>query len=899
MAAKRRPAYIIIALLIFLFVFGSSLLGFYTEWLWFASLGYAPVFLRLLNYKFMLAVVMGLVSGILFYVNGRVLFRLAHQTSPSAPVQFPFNIPVWLEGQSQRLLKPAAVVIGILFGLGAAGQWENFQLFRNALPVGTVDPVFQNDLSFYLFRLPFLSYLSGWFGGLWFLGLLTAVAVILIRFQFYYSDRGFGVQPWVKKYLAALLGVLFMYLAFYFYLARFDLLYAGRGVVFGPGYVDQNFVLPALGLMALVAIATGLVFFALIFKPGGKILIGLLGAFVGIYLIGIYLLPAAVQRFVVTPNEIHRETPFLARYIQGTLQAYGLHQVEERQLSAATELTPAMIDRNRLTVKNIRLWDHHPLLETFGQIQEIRTYYKFQAVDNDRYLINNEYRQVMLSPRELSYADLPSKGWINEHLIYTHGYGLTLGVVNQVTPEGLPDLLIQDIPPVAKTNLQVSRPEIYFGEIENDYIIVNTRQKEFNYPSGDQNVFASYQGKGGIPIGGMINKALWALRFNSFKILLSSDIAAGSRILFNRSVVNRVRKVAPFLMVDQDPYLVVTPQGKLVWIVDAYTLSANYPYSRPIKRLGNYIRNSVVAVVDAYEGDVQLYMKDEKDPLIRVYARAFPGLFKPLAALDPALKSHLRYPHYLFNIQAHLYSTYHMTNPQTFYNKEDLWEIPTNLRSAKKDMEPYYTIMRLPGEKKEEFILMIPFTPQKKDNLAAWMSVKCDFPDYGKFVVYRFPKQRLVYGPKQIESRINQDPEISRQLSLWDQRGSKVTLGTLLVIPVEESLIYVQPMYLKAESGQIPELKRVIVAYENQIAMEETLEKTIGRIFGQEIKKTKEEAIQAVGEAKAEGLKPLSDLAWQHLQKARQSLREENWAAFGQSMRELEQALKQMREVKK
>jgi uncharacterized membrane protein (UPF0182 family) len=364
-------------------------------------------------------------------------------------------------------------------------------------------------------------------------------------------------------------------------------------------------------------------------------------------------------------------------------------------------------------------------------------------------------------------------------------------------------------------------------------------------------------------------------------------------------VVNRVRKVAPFLMVDQDPYMVVSPQGKMVWIVDAYTLSASYPYSRPIKRLGNYIRNSVVAVVDAYEGDVQLYMKDEKDPLIRVYARAFPGLFKPLAALDPALKSHLRYPHYLFNIQAHLYSTYHMTNPQTFYNKEDLWEIPTNLRSGKKGMEPYYTIMRLPGEKKEEFILMVPFTPQKKDNLAAWMSVKCDFPDYGKFVVYRFPKQRLVYGPKQIESRINQDPEISRQLSLWDQRGSKVTLVTLLVIPVEESLIYVQPMYLKAESGQIPELKRVIVAYENQIAMEETLEKALGRIFGQEIKKAREEAIQAVGEARAEGLKPLSDLAWQHLQKARQSLREENWAAFGQSLRDLEQALKQMREGKK
>ena len=506
MAARRRPTYLIFIVLFLLFIFGSSLLGFYTEWLWFKSLGYASVFLRLLNYKFMLAVVVGLASGILFYINGRILFRLAHQTPPPGPVRFPFNVPVWLEEHLQRLLKPAAIVIGILFGLGATGQWENFQLFRYALPVGTSDPVFQKDISFYLFQLPFLSYLSGWFGGLWFVGLLTAIFIILIRFQFQYSDRGISFQPWVKKYVAAFLGVLFFYLAYYFYLSRFDLLFTGRGVVFGPGYVDQHFVLPALGLMAMVSAVTGLVFFILMIKPAGKVLIGLLAAFVGIYLVGIYILPAAVQRFVVAPNEILKETPFLARYIEGTRKGFGLNQVEERQLTAETSLTPELVENNRLTIKNVRLWDHHPLLETFSQIQEIRTYYKFTAVDNDRYMINNEYRQVMLSPRELSYADLPSKGWINEHLIYTHGYGLTLGVVNQVTPEGLPSLLIQDIPPVSKTNLQVTQPEIYFGEIENDYIIVNTRQKEFNYPSGDQNVFTSYQGKGGIPVRGFLQK---------------------------------------------------------------------------------------------------------------------------------------------------------------------------------------------------------------------------------------------------------------------------------------------------------------------------------------------------------------------------------------------------------
>ena len=899
MAIIKRPFLTIGLIVLVLFIVGSSLLGFYTEWLWFQSLGYASVFMRLINYKFRLGIVLGGISALLFYLNGRLIFRLAHTPFPLNTQTLPLNIPVWLEGRLMAFLKPAAILVGIFMGLGAGGQWESFQLFLSSVPIGHPDPVFNQDLSFYLFRLPFMQYLSSWFGGLWFICFLSALIIIVFRFQFQLGPRGVSLKPWVKRYLFAVFGVLFLFLTYYFFLSRFDLLFTGRGVVFGPGYVDQNFLIPILGLMVFISFLTGLLFLVQAFKPGGRWIYGVLAIFIGSYFIGIYLLPGFIQRFIVTPNEIQRETPYLSRYIQGTLQGYGLGQVEERQLSAEATLTPALVNANSLTVKNIRLWDHHPLLETFSQLQEIRTYYKFQAVDNDRYYINNEYRQVLLSARELSYADLPSKGWINEHLIYTHGYGLTLGVVNQVTPEGLPDLLIQDIPPVSKSNLKVSQPEIYFGEIENDYIIVNTRQKEFNYPSGEQNVFASYQGKGGIPMGGGLKKAMWSLRFGAMKILLSSDITPQSRILFDRSIQTRVQKLVPFLKIDQDPYLVVSG-GRLYWILDAYTQSAYFPYSRPVKQLGNYIRNSVVAVVDAYEGSVQLYIKDEKDPLAKAYARIFPELFKPLNTLDPELKAHLRYPHYLFNIQANIYATYHMMNPQTFYNREDLWEIPGNLQSTKKNMEPYYTIMRLPGEKKEEFLLMIPFTPQKKDNLAAWMSVRCDFPDYGKFVVYRFPKQRLVYGPKQIESRINQDPEISRQLSLWDQRGSKVTLGTLLVIPIENSLIYVQPLYIKAESGQIPELKRVIVAYENQIAMEETLEKSLNRIFGQEVKKTREEVAPSLQPAgKSQPGQSLGDLAWQLYQKGRNALKQENWAAYGQALKDLEQVLKQIKEGKK
>ncbi len=824
---------------------------------------------------------------------------MAHTPYPLNTEAVPINIPAWLEGRLQSFLLPVAVLIGIFMGLGAAGQWDSFQLFLNSLPIGESDPVFKKDISFYLFRLPFFHYLSSWFGGLWFVSLLSGLFIIVFRFQFQVGPKGLVLKPWVKSYLFAISGILFLLLTYYFFLSRFDLLFTGRGVVFGPGYVDQNYLLPVLGVMVFVSLLTGLLFLFQSFKPERRWIYGVLAVFIGAYIIGVHLLPGFVQRFIVTPNEIQRETPYLSRYIQGTLQGYGLGQVEERQLPAESTLTPALLDANRLTVKNIRLWDHRPLLETFSQLQEIRTYYKFQTVDNDRYYINKEYRQVLLSARELSYADLPSKNWINEHLVYTHGYGLTLGVVNQVSPEGLPDLLIQDIPPVSKDDLKVTQPEIYFGEIENDYIIVNSRQKEFNYPSGDQNVFASYQGKGGIPIGGFFSKALWSIRFGAFKILLSSDITSRSRILFDRSIRTRVQKLVPFLQVDQDPYLVVSG-GRLFWILDAYTLSSNYPYSRPVKKMGNYIRNSVVAVVDAYEGSVQLYIKDNKDPLIKAYARIFPDLFKPLETMDPDLKSHLRYPHFLFDIQSRIYATYHMTNPQTFYNREDVWEIPANLVSTQKDMESYYTIMRLPSEKKEEFILMIPFTPQKKDNLAAWMSVNCDFPDFGRFVVYRFPKQRLVYGPKQIESRINQDPEISRQLSLWDQRGSKVTLGTLLVIPIEGSLIYVQPLYIKAESGQIPELKRVVVAYENQIAMEETLEKSLGQIFGQETKKAREEtAGLPLPTDKTQPLQSLGNQAWQYYQKARTALKQENWTAYGQALKDLEQVLIQIKEGKR
>lgn len=894
MKKTQRLLIIIAAALFLVLIFGQSIAVIYTDWLWFKSLNLSILFSRVLKVQVLLGLCFGLISGLLFYLNGILSNRWGGPVALGPGEYLQFSPMDRLADRIPALLKGASILIGLVMAFYGAGQWNSFLNFFYGIPFGKSDPLFAHDIGFYVFKLPFIKLLIGWLFRLLFLMLVASLAIFVLRLQIILSPEGINLRLPAKRYLLLFGGGFFLLTAAYFVLARYNLLYESRGVVFGASYADENALLPALNVMAVLSIATAGVFLYNFFRYQVKVVYGALAIFVGIYILGVHVYPMGLQRFVVAPNEIGKETPYLVRDIAATRYGYGLAEVEERDLSATASLTPESLARNDLTIKNIRLWDHQPLLETYSQIQEIRTYYKFLSVDNDRYYINGEYRQVMLSPRELSYADLPSRVWINEHLMYTHGYGLTLGVVNQVTREGLPALLIQDIPPVSKTNLKVDRPGIYFGETDNDYILVNTRLQEFDYPSGEQNVFTRYQGKDGIQINSILDKALWAFRFNALKILLSTDVRPGSRILFDRAVRSRLEKLVPFLQVERDPYMVVSG-GRLYWLVDAYTNSDLYPYSRRVKGVGNYIRNSVVAVLDAYDGNVEFYVKDASDPLIRTYAKMFPGVFKPLSALSSDLRSHLRYPHWLFRIQANIYNTYHMTEPQTFYNKEDLWSIPGSLRAENVQMEPYYTIMKLPGERKEEFILMTPFNPSKKGNLAAWMCAKCDPDDYGKLVVYRFPKQKLVYGPRQIESRINQEPEISRQLSLWDQRGSSVIPGTLLVIPIEESLIYVQPIYLKAETGQIPELKRVIVAYENAIAMEERLEQSLARLFGTKIPEIGPPPVSVPPKKEAANL---GEAAWRHFQNARRFLKEENWVAYGEELRKLEEVLKRLKEEK-
>ena len=586
-----------------------------------------------------------------------------------------------------------------------------------------------------------------------------------------------------------------------------------------------------------------------------------------------------------------------------TRQAYGLEAVEEQDFPAEDRLTSAALERNSLTIKNIRLWDHGPLLTTFAQLQEIRTYYKFADVDVARYTVNGELRQVVLSAREMSYQHLPSRVWINEHLTFTHGFGLVAGPVNRITPEGLPELWVKDIPPNASGGFpKITRPEIYYGELSNEYVIVRTKSQELDYPSGDQNVYSRYSGRGGVPVDSFLRKLGFAIRFGEIKILLSDDLTGESRVMMYRRVAERVRKAAPFIRFDRDPYLVVTADGRLVWIVDAYTSTDRYPYAQPERGL-NYIRNSVKATVDAFDGTVVFYIADPKDPLVRTWARAFPGLFTPLDKMPADLRAHVRYPEDLFSIQAKMYGTYHMQDPQVFYNKEDLWTIPRLTQEGRdREIEPYFTIMRLPGEKREEFVLLSGFNPARRDNMIAIMAARADAPNYGGLIVYMFPKQKLVYGPRQIDARISQDPVISAAISLWNQQGSRVIRGSMLAIPIEESLIYVQPLYLSAEQGALPELRRVIVAFGNQIAMEPTLELSLQRIFGGRVRG--DEPAQARG---ADG-KPalgapaamvgLVQRAWDSWQRGQDALKRGDWTAYGQAQKQLEETLRQLREAR-
>jgi uncharacterized membrane protein (UPF0182 family) len=632
------------------------------------------------------------------------------------------------------------------------------------------------------------------------------------------------------------------------------------------------------------------------------------GAYIVVSFVAGGLFPYAIQRFIVAPTELTREQPQLRNHIAATRAAWGLAGVEMRELTGDAGLSLADIRANSATIQNVRLWDRAPLLQTFGQLQEIRTYYDFISVDDDRYVINGRYRQVLLSPRELNSELLPKATFINQHLTFTHGMGLTLGPVNEVTSEGLPVLYVKNLPPVSTVSLKVSRPQIYFGELTSDHVFVNTRQTEFDYPSADASIYTRYSGTAGVPVGSVLRRALFAVRFGAVNILLSQDIKPDSRVIYNRQIMQRVRTALPFLSFDGDPYMVINSQGNLYWIIDAFTATKRYPYSQRLEDGTTYMRNSVKVVVDAYNGTIDSYVADPNDPLIKTYQKVFPGIFKQMSAMPADIVAHIRYPRDLFRLQVALYGTFHMTDPKTFYNREDQWQIPTAPEQKEEDDRfMRHLVMRLPDEKQPEYIYMAPFTPRGKNNLAAWIVARNDGSNYGKLRVYRFPKQSLVYGPSQISARINQDTDISRELTLWDQRGSEVIKGELLVIPIEEALIYVQPIYLRAQGGQIPELKRVVVAFQDRVVMSETFESGLARLFSGDIQPGRAAAdstaaaapdtsrAPAVQQPAATGANSaLLREAENHYQRAISAQRSGDWATYGREIQQLGEILRRL-----
>ncbi|PZO45027.1 MAG: hypothetical protein DCF19_00590 [Pseudanabaena frigida] len=767
------------------------------------------------------------------------------------------------------LLKAIAVLIGVSTAWVISRQWMRIIPYFQPTSFEQTEPVFNQDLSFYIFNLPTLEVLEFCLTGICLYGFISVLLTYLLSGGSLSEGKFIGISHDQQRHLYGLGGLLMLVIGFSYWLNRYELLYSPRGVSYGASYTDTVVQLPVytgLSMLAL-AIASYLIVRWLKFyrQPASrKPVVAALALYLVMAIgLGVFL-PIAVQSLVVQPNELAREQPFIQRTIALTRQAFGLESINSQVFNPQGKLTKRSLQDNELTIRNIRLWDKQPLLATNRQLQQIRLYYGFPDADIDRYTISEQnssnplasrqssQQQVLISARELDYASVPQEAqtWVNQHLIYTHGYGFTLSPVNRVGAGGLPEYFIKDIgvtngmplttsSEAVRNSIPIGQPRIYYGENTDTYVMTGTKVKELDYPSDNENVYNIYDGKGGINLDSIWRRILFAKYLNDWRMAVTPEFLPDTKLLFRRNIMERVKAIAPFLRYDSDPYLVAAntqTQTKdpsyLYWIIDAYTTSDRYPYSDIGKEGINYIRNSVKVVVDAYHGTVNFYIADASDPMIATWSKIFPDLFKPLNAMPLSLREHLRYPVDLFQIQSERLMIYHMTDAQVFYNREDQWQIPNEVYGDKPRLvEPYYLITSLPSVPFEEFILLLPFTPKERTNLVAWLAARSDGENYGKLFLYTFPKQILVYGTEQIEARINQDPVISQQISLWNRQGSRAIQGNLLIIPIEQSLLYVEPLYLESTQNKLPTLVRVIVAYENRIVMAQTLQQAIESIF--------------------------------------------------------------------
>ena len=895
--------------------------GLLIDLLWFTSLGYRQVFTITLLAQVAIFLSVWLVAFAAIAVSGLVAIRLSHDRERLHVVRrsdqvTEVNLPELIRSLGDRvpwklIVVGLAALLAVFAAQGEAASWDVYLKAFNGVPFGLKEPAFGRDIGFYIFQLPFWQELRDLFLMILVLTAAVTAAIYWARGEIDFRESPPHIGRACAAHGSLLLGVFFLQRAVSYWLARFELTLHSNGVVFGFRYVDQVLWKPGLWVLVALAVAAAAISAANVRERGLRLPVA---AAVVVFAPSIImnLLQPVIERLWVKPDELRVEEPYLRRNIELTRRAYQLDGVNVKPFTGNGRLTPVTLEQDSPTIRNIRLWDPRPLMATYQQLQEIRLYYAFQDIDIDRYWLDNNETEVMLAARELNVDLLPQNAqtWVNRHLKFTHGFGLVMNPVNAKDQEGLPVLYIKDIPPKSSVGIDVARPGIYYGTLPDNYVVVKAQTPEFDYPQGNDNVFDYYKSDAGVPVSGLWRRLLFSYYYRDVNLLVTENILPGSRIMFRRNISDRVARLAPFLNQDHDPYLVVH-DGGLYWMMDTYTVSDHYPNSQRNTLGINYIRNSVKVVLNAYTGETDFYVANPEDPLIRTWQRIYPGMFKPLSEMPADLRLHIRYPEDFFLIQAETYATYHMVDPAVFYNREDLWAFPKeNYSDETTLMQPYYVIMRLPGEQNAEYILMLPMVPQGRDNMIAWMAARCDGDDYGHLFEFAFSKDKLFYGPYQIQARINQNPEISQQLSLWNQMGSKVILGNLLVIPVEDSLLYVEPLYIRASNGQLPELKRVLASYSDRTVMGDNLELTLAALFqGQQgvapptVAKTGPTSVPENQIAAAQAAETNANHAGKtpaaltsapgHYTRALQALRAGDWTEFGAEMQKLGAALGQ------
>ena len=895
--------------------------GLLIDLLWFTSLGYRQVFTITLLAQVAIFLSVWLVAFAAIAVSGLVAIRLSHDRERLHVVRrsdqvTEVNLPELIRSLGDRvpwklIVVGLAALLAVFAAQGEAASWDVYLKAFNGVPFGLKEPAFGRDIGFYIFQLPFWQELRDLFLMILVLTAAVTAAIYWARGEIDFRESPPHIGRACAAHGSLLLGVFFLQRAVSYWLARFELTLHSNGVVFGFRYVDQVLWKPGLWVLVALAVAAAAISAANVRERGLRLPVA---AAVVVFAPSIImsLLQPVIERLWVKPDELRVEEPYLRRNIELTRRAYQLDGVDVKPFTGNGRLTPVTLEQDSPTIRNIRLWDPRPLMATYQQLQEIRLYYAFQDIDIDRYWLDNNETEVMLAARELNVDLLPQNAqtWVNRHLKFTHGFGLVMNPVNAKDQEGLPVLYIKDIPPKSSVGIDVARPGIYYGTLPDNYVVVKAQTPEFDYPQGNDNVFDYYKSDAGVPVSGLWRRLLFSYYYRDVNLLVTENILPGSRIMFRRNISDRVARLAPFLNQDHDPYLVVH-DGGLYWMMDTYTVSDHYPNSQRNTLGINYIRNSVKVVLNAYTGETDFYVANPEDPLIRTWQRIYPGMFKPLSEMPADLRLHIRYPEDFFLIQAETYATYHMVDPAVFYNREDLWAFPKeNYSDETTLMQPYYVIMRLPGEQNAEYILMLPMVPQGRDNMIAWMAARCDGDDYGHLFEFAFSKDKLFYGPYQIQARINQNPEISQQLSLWNQMGSKVILGNLLVIPVEDSLLYVEPLYIRASNGQLPELKRVLASYSDRTVMGDNLELTLAALFqGQQgvapptVAKTGPTSVPENQIAAAQAAETNANHAGKtpaaltsapgHYTRALQALRAGDWTEFGAEMQKLGAALGQ------